>query len=48
MIQNTLENRVILHLLEALAGGLVFLICIGKCSSFPPSWPTISRHCAPR
>jgi len=30
MIQNTLENRIILYLLEALLGGLVFLISVGK------------------
>ncbi len=36
MIQNTLENRIILSLLEALLGGLVFLICVGKKLGTPP------------
>lgn len=36
MIQNTLENRIILYLLEALLGGLVLLICVGKRLGTPP------------
>ena len=36
MIQNTLENRVILCLIEALLGGLVFLICVRKTRAASP------------
>lgn len=36
MIQHTLENRIILYLLEALLGGLAFLICVGKKGGTPP------------
>jgi signal transduction histidine kinase/ActR/RegA family two-component response regulator len=42
MIQNTLENRVILCLIEALLGGLVFLLCVRKTRAASPGYGSVA------